>query len=46
MTKERNAFKAGLFILITILLIVGIVVSIKGVGRFTERGSGGRSASG
>jgi phospholipid/cholesterol/gamma-HCH transport system substrate-binding protein len=36
MTKERNAFKAGLFILITILLIVGIVVSIKGVGRFTE----------
>jgi uncharacterized protein YjbJ (UPF0337 family) len=35
-TKERNALKAGLFIVITIVLIVAIVVSIKGGVRFTE----------
>ena len=36
MKKDRNAFKAGLFILATIVLIVVIVVSIKGAGRFVE----------
>ena len=36
MKKDRNAFKAGLFILVTIVLIVVIVVSIKGAGRFVE----------
>ena len=32
--NDRNAFKAGLFICISVLLIVAIVVGIKGVGRF------------
>jgi ABC-type transporter Mla subunit MlaD len=32
MAKERNAFKAGLFIVISIGLIIGIVVGIKGIG--------------
>lgn len=36
MKKERNAFKAGLFILVTIVLIVVVVVSINGAGRFVE----------
>src|SRR4051812_42925718 len=36
MKKDRNAFKAGLFIVVTIVLIVVIVVSIKGAGRFVE----------
>src|SRR4051794_37822401 len=36
MKHDRNAFKAGLFILVTIGLIVVIIVSIKGAGRFVE----------
>src|SRR5947208_10346313 len=36
MQNERNAFKAGLFIILSILLIFTITVMIKGVGRFTE----------
>lgn len=36
MTKERNAFKAGIFIIFSICLIVGIIVGIKGVGRFLD----------
>src|SRR5687767_5707235 len=36
MKRERNAFKAGLFIVVTVLLIFGIVVSIKGGARFAE----------
>lgn len=32
MKKDRNAFKAGLFIVVAIILAVVIVVSIKGVG--------------
>src|SRR5215212_2007987 len=36
MTKERNAFKAGLFIVVSIALIVGVIVAIKGVGRLIE----------
>jgi ABC-type transporter Mla subunit MlaD len=35
--KERNAFKAGLFMVISLGLIVAIIVGIKGVGRFVER---------
>lgn len=30
MTKERNAFKAGLFIIISIAMIIGIIVGIEG----------------
>src|SRR3954468_23009314 len=36
MTNERNAFKAGLFIILSIVLILIVKVMIKGVGRFTE----------
>lgn len=36
MNNERNAFKAGLFIIISIVLIVAVVVAIKGVERFVE----------
>src|SRR5438552_12386271 len=36
MTNERNAFKAGLFIVLSIALIFSVTVMIKGVGRFTE----------
>src|SRR5262249_32880669 len=33
---ERDAFKAGLFIILSIALIFMVTVMIKGVGRFTE----------
>jgi phospholipid/cholesterol/gamma-HCH transport system substrate-binding protein len=36
MTTDRNAVRAGLFILVTIALIVGVVISIKGLGRLVE----------
>jgi ABC-type transporter Mla subunit MlaD len=36
MNNERNALKAGIFIIISMVLIVAIVVGIKGVGRFLE----------
>ncbi len=36
MSKERNAFKAGIFIIISIALIIGVIVAIKGVGEFLE----------
>jgi len=36
MKKERNDFKAGLFIVISALLILAIVIGIKGVGRMLE----------
>src|SRR5437868_2111537 len=34
--KERNAFKAGLFIIVSIILIVAVIVGIKGVGELLE----------
>jgi ABC-type transporter Mla subunit MlaD len=37
MKKDRNAFKAGLFIVVAIILAVAIVVSIKGVGLAESR---------
>jgi ABC-type transporter Mla subunit MlaD len=36
MPKERNAFRAGLFIIISIVLIIAIIVSIQGLGRILE----------
>jgi ABC-type transporter Mla subunit MlaD len=36
MTKERNALRAGLFIVVSTVLIVVVIVAIKGAGRFTE----------
>ena len=36
MTKERNAFKAGLFILASLGLIVAIMLSIEGLEAFTQ----------
>jgi len=36
MPKERNAFRAGLFIVISLVLIIAIVISIQGLGRFVE----------
>jgi ABC-type transporter Mla subunit MlaD len=36
MQKQRNAFKAGLFILISIVLIIAILIAIKGVGAIFE----------
>ncbi len=34
MAKERNNLKAGVFILVSIGLIVGVILSIQGIGRF------------
>ncbi|HYO09504.1 MAG TPA: MlaD family protein, partial [Tepidisphaeraceae bacterium] len=34
--NDRNAFKAGLFIVFSVLLILGVVVAIKGIGTFIE----------
>lgn len=36
MATDRNAFKAGLFIVISLALIVAVIIAIKGVGRFIE----------
>jgi ABC-type transporter Mla subunit MlaD len=36
MTNERNAFKAGLFIIISIVLILWVTFMIKGVGKLTD----------
>lgn len=36
MTKERNSFKAGLFIIITMVLIIGIIIGIEGFDRLLE----------
>src|SRR5882724_628182 len=36
MNKQRNAFKAGLFILISIALIVAVIVAIEGIDALTE----------
>jgi phospholipid/cholesterol/gamma-HCH transport system substrate-binding protein len=36
MPKERNALRAGLFIVVSIVLIVAITVSIQGLGRLVE----------
>ena len=36
MTTDRNALKAGLFILISIGMMIGVIIGIKGVGRFLE----------
>jgi hypothetical protein len=33
---DRNAFKAGVFIVVSIVLIIAVIVSIKGVGRLIE----------
>ena len=36
MATDRNAFKAGLFIVISLVLIIAVIVGIKGLGRFIE----------
>ena len=36
MPNERNSLKAGIFIIISMALVVAIVIGIKGVGRFLE----------
>ncbi len=36
MNKERNAFKAGLFIVISLVLIIAIIAGVKGVSTFSE----------
>ena len=36
MTNERNSLKAGLFIVVSVALIVFVVVGIKGLSRFVE----------
>lgn len=36
MPAQRNDFKAGLFIIISVLLIVGVIVAIKGFGRLFQ----------
>jgi len=36
MSTDRNAFKAGLFIVISIILIIGVIVGIKGAGQLLE----------
>jgi phospholipid/cholesterol/gamma-HCH transport system substrate-binding protein len=36
MKKERNDLKAGLFIVVSLVLIVAVIVGIKGIGRLIE----------
>ncbi|HEY8667729.1 MAG TPA: MlaD family protein [Tepidisphaeraceae bacterium] len=36
MKKDRSALKAGLFIVISIALVIGIIIGIKGISTFTE----------
>ena len=36
MAKERNALRAGIFIIVSVVLIIGIIVAIKGFGRLIE----------
>ena len=36
MANERNAFKAGLFIVISLALIIGVIIAIKGAGELLE----------
>jgi phospholipid/cholesterol/gamma-HCH transport system substrate-binding protein len=36
MAKERNAFKAGLFIVVSVVLVIAVIVAIKGIGRLIE----------
>jgi ABC-type transporter Mla subunit MlaD len=36
MKNERNALKAGIFIVVSLVLIIAVVVGIKGLGRFVE----------
>ena len=36
MRKDRDPFKAGLFIVISIVLIIGVIIAIRGAGRFIE----------
>src|SRR5215212_9930226 len=36
--SERNAFKAGLFIVVSIVLMLGVIVAINGLGAFIEPG--------
>jgi ABC-type transporter Mla subunit MlaD len=35
--NDRNAFKAGLFIIISLFLIIALILGIKGIGRFVVR---------
>jgi len=36
MAKDRNAFRAGLFIVISVALIIAIIIAIQGLGRIIE----------
>ena len=36
MKNERNALRAGIFIVVSLILMLGVVVGIKGVSRFLE----------
>ena len=36
MSKDRNALKSGLFILVTIVAIIGVIVGIKGLSTWSE----------
>jgi len=36
MAKERNAFKAGLFIVVSIALTIAVIVAIRGIGTLLE----------
>jgi phospholipid/cholesterol/gamma-HCH transport system substrate-binding protein len=36
MKRERNDLKAGIFILLSLVLIVGVIIAIKGIGRLLE----------
>ncbi|MGA2581714.1 MAG: MlaD family protein [Tepidisphaeraceae bacterium] len=35
-TKQRNAFRAGVFMIISIALVVAVVIAISGTSRFTQ----------
>ncbi|HEY1629658.1 MAG TPA: MlaD family protein, partial [Tepidisphaeraceae bacterium] len=36
MTNDRNPLKAGIFIVISIGMIIGVIIAIKGIGEFLQ----------
>jgi phospholipid/cholesterol/gamma-HCH transport system substrate-binding protein len=37
MTKDRNALRAGIFMIVSVVLVIFVVIAISGAGRFTQR---------
>ena len=37
MTKNRNALRAGIFMIVSVVMVIFVVIAISGAGRFTQR---------